>query len=116
MDYDRIIAISNDKTVYHHGNKRIKVYALKENFVYALEEALKTSKVINKTQLKVPTIYSVTQTKNFAECVGEFVEGETLFSILKQNSTKYKKSPCHIIGREISLPYKPNYLDSLIAA
>lgn len=90
MDYDRIIAISNDKTVYHHGNKRIKVYALKENFVYALEEALKTSKVINKTQLKVPTIYSVTQTKSVAECVGEFVEGETLFSILKQNSTKYK--------------------------
>ena len=56
----------------------------------ALEEALKTSKVINKTQLKVPTIYSVTQTKNVAECVGEFVEGETLFSILKQNSTNYK--------------------------
>ena len=60
MDYDRIIAVSNDKTVYHHGDKRIKAYALKEGFVYALEEALKTAKVLNKTQLRVPPIYSVT--------------------------------------------------------
>ena len=90
MDYDRIIAVSNDKTVYHHGDKKIKVYALRENFVYALEEALKTSKVINGTQLKVPQIYSVTITENGVECVGEFVEGESLFSILKQNLTNYK--------------------------
>ena len=45
MEYDRLIAISNDKTVYRHGNKCIKVYAFEESFVSALEEALKTSKV-----------------------------------------------------------------------
>ena len=90
MEYDRIIAVSNDKTVYHHGDKKIKVYALRKSFVYALEEALKTSKVINGTQLNVPQIYSVTATEKGVECVGEFVEGETLFSILKQNLTNYK--------------------------
>ena len=90
MDYDRIIAVSNDKTVYHHGDKRIKAYALKEGFVYALEEALKTAKVLNKTQLRVPPIYSVTANEKGVECVGEFIEGETLLSILKQDLTNYK--------------------------
>jgi tRNA A-37 threonylcarbamoyl transferase component Bud32 len=90
MEYDRIIAVSNDKTVYHHGNKSIKVYAFEESFVYALEEGVKTSKVKNNTNLNVPQIYSVSKNQNKVESVSEFVEGETLYSMLKQNLKNYK--------------------------
>ena len=91
MEYDRLIAISNDKTVYRHGNKCIKVYAFEESFVSALEEALKTSKVKNNTNLNVPQIYSVSKNQNKVESVSEFIEGETLYLILKQNLRNYKK-------------------------
>ena len=104
MDYDRIIAVSNDIAIYRHGNKRIKVFIQNNQFINALEETFKTQRVKELTNLNVPKTYSVGLKDNRVEILFDYIEGETLTQKLKSDTSKTRE----IILQLIDLQNKIN--------
>lgn len=111
MDYDRIIAISNDVAVYRHGNKCIKVFIHTNKFSSALEESLKTQKVKELTSLNIPQVYSVVLKDNKVEIFSDYIEGETLLQELKNNSLKMDETIVSLVALQKQINAFSNVLN-----
>lgn len=87
MKLDRVIAVRNTKTIYHDGEKCIKVF--NEDFSKAdvLNEALNQAR-IEETGLNIPKILEVTITDGKWAIVSEFIKGKTLAQLMEENPDK----------------------------
>ena len=87
MKLDRVIAVRNSKTVYHDGNRAIKVF----NWEYAkadvLNEALNQARM-EEMGLCVPSIMEVTTIDGKWAIVSEFIQGRTLAQLMQENPEK----------------------------
>ena len=87
MKLDNVIATRKDKTVYRDGDACIKVFDENYNTAAVLNEALNTAR-IEETGLNIPKIREVTKIDGMWAIVTDFVEGETLASLMEKNPDK----------------------------
>ena len=87
MKLDNVIATRKDKTVYRDGDACIKVFDENYSTAAVLNEALNTAR-IEETGLNIPKIREVTKIDGKWAIVTDFVEGETLASLMEKNPDK----------------------------
>ncbi len=87
MKLDNVIATREKKTIYRDGDKAIKVFNSEFSTSDVLNEALNHARV-QETGLSIPKLLEVTKTDGKWAIVSEFIEGETLESIMKKNPEK----------------------------
>lgn len=87
MKLDTIIAERKDKKIYRDGNLSIKVFDESYNTADVLNEALNTAR-IEETGLNIPKIHEVTKLDGKWAIVTDFIEGETLASLMEKNPDK----------------------------
>ncbi len=87
MNLDRVIAVRNTKTVYHDGDKCIKVF--NENFSKSdvLNEALNQAR-IEELGLRIPKILEVSMVDGKWAIVSQFINGKTLSQLMKEEPNK----------------------------
>ncbi len=87
MNFDEIIAVRNNKTIYRDGEKCIKVF--NENYSKAdvLNEALNQAR-IEETGLNIPKVLKVTMVEGKWAIVSEYIEGKTLAKLMEEEPDK----------------------------
>ena len=84
MNLNNVIATRADKTVYRDGDTAIKVFDEHYNTADVLNEALNTAR-IEETGLNIPKIREVTKIDGKWAIMTDFIEGETLASLMEKN-------------------------------
>jgi RIO-like serine/threonine protein kinase len=87
MKLEKIIAVRTAKTIYHEGDKAVKVFDKDFSKADVLNEALNHARV-EETGLNVPKILEVTKIDGKWAIVTEFVKGKTLAQLMKENPDK----------------------------
>ena len=87
MNLNNVIATRADKTVYRDGDAAIKVFDEHYNTADVLNEALNTAR-IEETGLNIPKIREVTKIDGKWAIITDFIEGETLASLMEKNPDK----------------------------
>lgn len=83
-----VVAERADKKVYRDGDKAIKVFDKSYSKASVLNEALNQARV-EETTLNIPKVLEVTVLKDGKwAIVSEFIEGETLDTLMKKNPKK----------------------------
>lgn len=87
MSFDKVIAERAKKTVYRDGDNAVKVFD--KDFLKSdiLNEALNQAR-IEETALNIPSINAITVIDGKWAIVSDFIEGETLDSMMKANPDK----------------------------
>ena len=87
MNLDHVIAERKDKTVYRDGDACIKVFDEHYKTADVLNEALNTAR-IEETGINIPKIRQVTKIDGKWAIVTDYIEGETLASLMEKNPDK----------------------------
>lgn len=87
MNLEQVIAVRTGKTIYRDGDKVIKVFDKDYSKADVLNEALNQARV-ESSGLNIPGILEVTTIDGKWAIVSEFVEGETLASLMEKNPDK----------------------------
>lgn len=87
MKLTNIIATRPDKTVYRDGALAVKVFNETYSTAEVLNEALNTAR-IEETGLNIPRIREVTKIEGKWAIITDFIEGETLASLMEKNPNK----------------------------
>ena len=87
MNSDKIIAVRTNKTIYRDGDKCIKVFSSDYSKADILNEALNQAR-IEETGLNIPKILAVETIDGKWSIVSEYIEGETLASLMEKNPDK----------------------------
>ncbi len=87
MNFDRVIAVRSNKTVYRDGERCIKVFNAEYSKADVLNEALNQAR-IEETGLNIPKILEVTMVDGKWAIVSEFIEGKTLAQLMQENPEK----------------------------
>lgn len=87
MDFDRVIAVRTNKTVYRDGDNCIKVFGTDFRKSDILNEALNQARV-EETGLNIPRIREVTVYDGKWAIVTDFIKGKTLAELMKENPEK----------------------------
>lgn len=87
MNFDRVIAVRTNKTVYRDEDKCLKVFGEDYSKADVLNEALNQARV-EETGLNIPKILEVTKVENKWVIVSEFIEGKTLARLIEENPDK----------------------------
>lgn len=84
MDFERIVAVRNNKTVYCDGEDCIKLFREDYPKDDILNEALNQARV-ERTSLPVPKLKAITSFSGRWGIVSEYVEGKTLAEYIKED-------------------------------
>ena len=87
MKLDRVIAVRNNKTVYHDGDRCIKVFNAEYSKADVLNEALNQAR-IEQTGLNIPKVQEVTMIDGKWAIVSDFIKGKTLSQLIEDNPEK----------------------------
>ena len=87
MKLDRVIAVRNNKTIYHDGDRAIKVFNAEYSKADVLNEALNQAR-IEETGLNIPKVLEVTMIDGKWAIVSEFIKGKTLAQLMEENPEK----------------------------
>lgn len=90
MDFDKIIAVRTNKTVYRNGNDCIKVFGSDFRKSDILNEALNQARV-EETGLCIPHIKAVTVFDGKWAIVTDFIKGKTLAELMKEHPEKKER-------------------------
>ena len=88
MELNKVIATRKNKKVYRDGENCIKVFDADFSKVDVLNEALNQARVEN-TGLNVPKIKEVCMIDGKWAIVSEYIEGETLASLMEKHPEKF---------------------------
>ncbi len=88
MELNKVIATRKNKKVYRDGENCIKVFDADFSKVDVLNEALNQARVEN-TGLNVPKIKEVCTIDGKWAIVSEYIEGETLASLMEKHPEKF---------------------------
>lgn len=83
MRLDRIIAVRNEKIVYHDGDKCIKVFRKGYSESDVLSQALNQTRIY-EVGLNVPKILEISMIENKWALVSEYVEGRSLSRLMQE--------------------------------
>lgn len=81
MNFDRVIAVRNNKTVYRDGDLAVKVFNEDYKKADILNEALNQAR-IEETALNIPTIHEVKKIEGKWAIVSDFIKGKTLAQLM----------------------------------
>ena len=87
MNFDNVIAVRPNKTIYRDGDKTIKLFNEEFNTADVLNEALNTARV-EQTGLNIPKLSAVTKVDGKWAIVTDFIEGNTLSQMMEENPDK----------------------------
>ena len=87
MNFEKIIAVRNNKTVYRDAHRAIKVFNEDFSKVDALNEALNQARV-EGTGLHIPKVLEVTVFDGKWAIVSEYIAGKTLDRLITENPGK----------------------------
>ena len=87
MKLDNVIAVRNNKTVYHDGDKCVKVFNEDYSKADVLNEALNQAR-IEETDLNIPNVLEVTMIDGKWAIVSEYIKGKTLSQLMEENAEK----------------------------
>lgn len=87
MNLDNIIAVRTSKTIYADGDTAIKVFDTNYSKADVLNEALNQAR-IEETGLNIPKIKEVTMIDGKWALVYDFIKGNTLEKVMKDNPNK----------------------------
>lgn len=87
MNFDKIIAVRTDKTVYRDGDRAIKVFDKDYSKADILNEALNQAR-IEETLLNIPKIIEVTRIDGKWAIISEFIKGKTLAQLMEEQPEK----------------------------
>ena len=87
MKLDRIIAVRNNKTVYHDGELCMKVFDTNYSKADVLNEALNQARV-EETGLNIPKIHEVTVIDGKWTIVSDYIKGKTLQQLMDEHPEK----------------------------
>ena len=87
MKLERIIAVRNNKTVYHDGGLCMKVFGAGFSKADILSEALNRAR-IEETELNVPKVRSVTVLDGKWTIVSDYIKGKTMAQLMQENPNK----------------------------
>lgn len=88
MKLDNVIAKRADKTIYHDGNRIIKLFDESYSKADVLNEALNQSLIETETDLNVAKIAEVTKIDGKWAIVLDYIEGDTLEALMEKNPEK----------------------------
>ena len=81
MNFDSVIAVRNNKTVYRDGELAVKVFNEDYKKADILNEALNQAR-IEETALNIPTIHEVKKIEGKWAIVSDFIKGKTLAQLM----------------------------------
>lgn len=87
MNFNKIIAVRNNKTIYRDGDKCIKMFHEDFSKADVLNEALNLAR-IEETGLPIPKVLEVTVIGGKWAIITEYIEGETLASLMEKHPEK----------------------------
>lgn len=105
MNLDRIIAVRNNKTVYHDGDRCLKVFDKTYSKADVLNEALNQAR-IEETGLNIPKILEVTMIDEKWTIVSEYIKGKTLAQLMKENPDKKEEYLEMFVNLELEMHSK----------
>lgn len=88
MNFDKILAVRNAKTIYRDGDVVMKVFNEDYSKADVLNEALNQARV-EQTNLNVPKVQSVTMQDGKWVIVSEYIEGVALDKLMEQNPDRH---------------------------
>ncbi len=90
MKLENVIAERSNKTLYRVENTTVKLFNEEYSKADVLNEALNTARV-EETGLSIPKIHEVTKIDGKWAIIMDYVEGESLESLMKKNPKKLDK-------------------------
>ena len=105
MNFDKIIAVRTNKTVYRDGDKCLKMFGEDYSKADVLNEALNQARV-EETGLNIPKILEVTKVENKWVIVSEFIEGKTLARLIEENTAKKLEYLERFVGLQLEVQSK----------
>ena len=105
MKFETIIAERSNKTIYRSGDHSIKVFKDNETKVNILNEALNHAK-IEETGLNVAKIHEVGRLENDWSIVLDYIEGETLDSLMEKHPEDIQKYMDMFVDVQLSIHEK----------
>ena len=90
MNFDKIIAVRNNKTIFRDNDKCIKLFGKDYPKDDILNEALNQAR-IERTDINVPKILSVESFDGKWAIVMDYVSGKTLENLMKGNPDEAHK-------------------------
>lgn len=109
MNFDRVIAVRNTKTIYRDGDRCIKVFNKEYSKQDVLNEALNQARV-EETGLKIPKILEVLTIDGKWAIVSEFVKGKTLQRLMDENPDKKDEYLQMFVDLQLQMHAKTNPL------
>ena len=87
MNLDRIIAVRNDKTIYHDGDRCVKSF--NENYrKHDIMNEARNHALLEESGLNVPEFIGVEKINGKWSIISEFISGKTLTELMEENSEK----------------------------
>ena len=102
MKLDRIIAVRNNKTVYHDGDLCMKVFGEGFSKEDILSEALNLAR-IEETGLNIPKVRSVTVLDGKWTIVSDYVKGKTMAQLIRENPDKRDEYIDTFVGLQLKM-------------
>ncbi len=87
MNYDEIISVRKNKTIYRSGDTVLKVFDASYSKADVLNEALNQAR-IEETGLNIPKILGVTMTDGKWTIISEYIKGKTLAELMELHPEK----------------------------
>ena len=105
MNFDRIIAIRNEKTVYRDADKCIKTFISGYSKSDIFNEALNLTR-IEETDINTPKLFEVAEIDGRWSIVTEYIKGKTLARLMKEQPERKKEYMEMFVDLHISLHNK----------
>ena len=87
MKLEQVLAVRKTKTVYRDGDRCIKVFVESHPKSNILNEALNVAR-IEETGIRIPKLLEVTSIEGRWALVFEYIEGDTLATLMERNPEK----------------------------
>ncbi len=88
MNFEKVIAVRNNKTVYKDGDRAIKVFDDDFSKANILNEALNQARV-EETELNIPKLLEVSKFDGKWAITTEYIPGKTLDTLMKENTDRF---------------------------
>ncbi len=102
MNLDKVIAERSTKTIYHDGDRSIKVFNTGYSKADVLNEALNQAR-IEEIGLNVPKVLEVTSIDGRWAIVSEFIEGVTLAELMEKYPEKKREYVELLVDLQMSI-------------
>lgn len=105
MNFERVIAVRNTKTIYRDGDKCIKVFSDDYTKADVLNEALNQAR-IESTGLDIPRILEVTTVEGKWAIVSDYIKGKTLADLIRLAPEKKNEYIDLLVDLQLSIHSK----------